>query len=240
MTAAYFDELAAHLRERGVPADEAAGTVDDLAAYAAESDADPEEEFGPAEIFAAQLSPGRAEAPAPEDGPAAQTWVWTADAFQDRALLDRYGDQGWEVERIDHLGRFVSRRAADGPLRWEYRRETVLGVGRRALTERLAPDGWEPCGTWMYFEYFKRPKAASEGPAGTLADVPETPSRRLFWSRRLYAFLGCYVAFLVALIVASVLWGDSMHGFLAGLATGAGIALLAAGVLMVRIRRNSR
>ncbi|MFI6518460.1 hypothetical protein ACIBF1_23090 [Spirillospora sp. NPDC050679] len=236
----YFEELAARLEERGVPEAEAAGTVADLAAYTAESGADPEEEFGPAADFAAQLSPDRSGDPAPAGDPAAQTWVWTADAFQDRALLDRYGDQGWEVERIDHLGRFVSRRAADAPLRWEYRRETVLAGGRRALAERLAPDGWEPCGTWMYFEYFKRPKAASEGPAGVLAEVPETPSRRLFWSKRLYLFLAGYAVFLVALIAAAVVWGDSLHGFLTGLATGAVIALLAAGVMLLRIRRDSR
>ncbi|MGI5325931.1 hypothetical protein [Actinomadura nitritigenes] len=57
--APYFDDLAERLRARGVPAGEVSETVDDLAAYVAESGKAPEEEFGPVEEFAARLvSPG--------------------------------------------------------------------------------------------------------------------------------------------------------------------------------------
>ncbi|MFC6882871.1 MULTISPECIES: hypothetical protein [Actinomadura] len=249
MSAPYFEDLAERLRADGVPADEVEGTIADLAAYVADAGADPEEEFGPAAEFAGSLT-GRA---APDgasgdasDGasgglrpaPDAETWRWTADAFQERARLNEFGDQGWEVERVDHLGRFVSHRDPHHPQRWEYRRETVLGARRRTVTERLAPDGWEPCGTWMYFEYFKRPKAASVGPDAELAAPPAAPARRRYWSRRFYAFMTAYFG---GLAVIAVLWltladRDSVNGFVVGLFAGAALA----GVVLVMQQLLSR
>ncbi|MFI0484005.1 hypothetical protein [Actinomadura sp. 9N215] len=102
MTTAYFDELAGRLRDSGVPEEEVAGTVDDLAAYIAESGADPDDEFGTPEEFAARLVPSEGGRP-PE--PSDETWRRTADAFQDRRMLNRYGDEGWEAERVDSVGR---------------------------------------------------------------------------------------------------------------------------------------
>ncbi|MET9957066.1 hypothetical protein ABZ135_36700 [Streptomyces sp. NPDC006339] len=124
---------------------------------------------------------------APEPGEpdaAAERWTWTADLFNDRRMLAVHGDQGWEVESLDTLGRFVCRRAKGAALRWEYRRE-VLGVGRRARAlDELSPEGWELCGEWLVYGYFKRPKAATTGPAGALDTPPATPRRQLFPSRR--------------------------------------------------------
>ncbi|GGK71041.1 hypothetical protein Ppa06_35230 [Planomonospora parontospora subsp. parontospora] len=246
MTTAYFDQLAGHLRGHGIPEEEIITTVDDLAAYAAESGADPEEEFGPAAGFAATLAPAAQET-APEGGPdpAAETWVWTADAFRDREYLNRYGEQGWEVERIDHLGRFVSRRDPERPLRWEYRRETVLPAKHGALAERLAPDGWEPCGGWMYFQYFKRPKAVSEGLAGELDDAPATPARRVFFGRRFYAFMVVWVLYMAALITGIVLGvgplsgGDHEFGpdFVGGVLAGIAVVVL---LVLITLRRRRR
>lgn len=54
----YFVELAALLREQGVPADHAEATLADLRAHLEESGgADPEAEFGPAAEFARELVP---------------------------------------------------------------------------------------------------------------------------------------------------------------------------------------
>ncbi|MFC4060798.1 hypothetical protein ACFOWE_21055 [Planomonospora corallina] len=241
-TTAYFDELATLLRERGVPEKEVSATVGDLAAYVTESGADPEEEFGPAAGFAAALAPARpADAPQDDPDPAAETWLWTADAFQDVARLNVYGDQGWEVERIDHLGRFVSRRVPEHPLRWEYRRETALPTRRDALAERLAPDGWEPCGSWVYYHYFKRPKAASEGPAGELDAAPAVPARSVFFGKGLYLFLAGYVLLLAAVAVGWFVNRDGDLGdFLGGILTGvvAGSLAVLAGLLWGRRRRR--
>ncbi|MFI0351757.1 hypothetical protein [Actinomadura sp. 9N407] len=230
----YFDTLATRLRAEGMPAEEVTGTVEDLAAYTADSGTDPREEFGPPEEFATRLAGGAAAEPAP----AAENWVWTADAFHELQHLNHFGDQGWEVERVDGVGRFVSRRDAGAPQRWEYRRETVRPrrESRAALAGRLAPDGWEPCGTWICFEYFKRPKAADLGPAAALTDVPVAPARRAFWSKGFAA----YLLFLGAILAWSLLGsGDSGRTatlLLAGSATGLAIA----GVWSVLARRSAR
>ncbi|MFD0691774.1 hypothetical protein [Actinomadura fibrosa] len=229
MTTPYFDALSERLRGSGLPEDEVAGTIDDLTAYVAESGADPEEEFGPVEEFAARLAPG--DGPGPDvPGPSAGTWVWRADAFNERAMLDRFGDEGWEVERVDPLGRFVSHRDPESPQRWEYRRESVLPGRRKATAARLAPDGWESCGTWMHFEYFKRPKAASLGPEAALPEPPRTPARRVFLSRRFRVFIACYALFVLAVCAGSMVFADgrTQVKFLVGFLLGAVIAAVLA------------
>ncbi|UYQ64590.1 hypothetical protein [Streptomyces peucetius] len=171
----YFEELAAALRAAHVPEDRAAATVVDLTAYLAETGTTPEEEFGPAADFAAALGGTAPEAAGPPE--AAETWTWTADVYNDRRLLSAHGDQGWEVERLDALGRFVCRRPRGTALRWEYRREIVGGKQRDEVLGRLVPEGWEPCGEWFFYAYFKRPRAASAGPTATLDALPARPAR---------------------------------------------------------------
>ena len=233
----YFAELRERLHGLGLPAAEVARTVDDLAAFTAESGSDPVREFGVPEEFAAQLARSGEGDPDPEPGSgpravppeAAETWTWRADAFHEREVLNRYGDEGWEVERVDAVGRFVSRRDGDHPLRWEYRREIAAPRTRAAVAERLAPDGWEPCGTWFHFEYFKRPKAVMLGLEGEVDLPPEAPARRTFLSGRFHLFIASYIAFLVLLTVAwafLALDGSPLAvlgGFLGGAAVGAGL-----------------
>ncbi|MFB4319033.1 hypothetical protein [Actinomadura sp. 21ATH] len=234
----YFDTLAERLRAQGMPDERIAGTVDDLAAYAADSGADPREEFGAPEEFAAVLAGSAAAEPVP---PAVETWRWTADAFHEVDRLNEFGDQGWEVERVDGRAHFVSRRDLADPQRWEYRRETVRPstASRAALAERLAPDGWEPCGTWICFEYFKRPKAADLGPAAALGAVPATPSRGVYWSRSFGAFYLIWALFMAAYVGWRLADGDSVST-IAGVAAG-GIAVGAAMVVIgwVLGRRSS-
>lgn len=241
---AYFDRLAERLRQTGLSEQQVASTIDDLATYVAESGADPEEEFGPASDFSAQLTGVRARgidgAPAPETDRATETWRWTADAFHERERLNEYGDQGWEVQHIDALGRFVSHRDLARPQRWEYRRETVVLGGREKIADRLAPDGWEPCGTWVVFEYFKRPKSASLGPAGELDEAPDGPGRGIFWSKRFYVFMAGYAVALCAVAFGWLALGGDGPGAssLAGFLVGA--ALVAVGVVISRLRARRR
>ncbi|MFB7538426.1 hypothetical protein ACFC0N_00860 [Streptomyces zaomyceticus] len=181
-TDTYFTELSAALRAAGVPDEQIAATVEDLRGHLAETGAAPEEEFGPAAGFAARLG-GLAPVPGEPDG-RAESWTWTADLFNDRRMLALHGDQGWEVESLDSLGRFVCRRSTTATLRWEYRRE-VIGARRRAkVLAELEPEGWELCGEWLVYGYFKRPRAATAGPAGALEARPDAPHRWLFLSRR--------------------------------------------------------
>lgn len=242
----YFDELTRRLRDRGLPEKEVSRTVADLAAFAAESGTDPEQEFGTPDEFAAQLA-GAGERESDPAGPAAppaeaETWTWRADAFHEREVLNRYGDEGWEVERVDSVGRFVSRRAGDHPLRWEYRRETVLPRNRAAVAERLAPDGWEPCGSWFHFEYFKRPKAVTLGLEGELDLAPEAPAKATYWSRRFYLFLAGYAVFLAVMCTAWIVFApdDSHFIFIAGCLTGGVVALALMGLRLRQAHRRAQ
>ncbi|MER5637657.1 hypothetical protein ABT095_11935 [Kitasatospora sp. NPDC002227] len=220
----YFADLAERLRAGGLPQEQVAATVADLSGYLAESGSpDAVEEFGTPAEFAARLLEGRAPEQ-PEAG--AQTWKWAADIYADRRFLNHYGDQGWEVEGLDRLGRFVCHRRPDTAMRWEYRRD---GAGnakeREAVTAGLALEGWEPCGHWMYFLYFKRPKAATAGPAAGLDGLEATPDRQLFLSR---SYRGKLWQFLAAAVVSGTASFLALHyggsGLLAPVLAGAVIA----------------
>ncbi|MDG4861552.1 hypothetical protein P8605_25790 [Streptomyces sp. T-3] len=241
MSGGYLDELAVLLRDKGLPDDHVAATVGELAAHLEESGADAEAEFGPVGEFAAQLAPeGGERVEAPESR--VETWRWTADTFVDEALLNRFGDEGWEVDRVDALGRFVSQRDPEQSQRWEYRRELITR-GREGLDEKLAPDGWEPCGTWVVYAWFKRPKAASLGPGAELrAPVPAAPGRSSFFSRRFYALIAALaVGVIVAGFAVALAEGEASSGvgYATGLLVGAAVPLGAVvGVRALRQRRG--
>ncbi|MDH6576212.1 hypothetical protein [Kitasatospora sp. MAP5-34] len=199
----YFAELAGHLRAAGLPEQDVTATVTDLTGYLAESGSpDAYEEFGAPEVFAARLTQERTDE---QPDAAAETWRWTADAYSDRKYLNHYGDQGWEVEGLDRLGRFLCRREPGAALRWEYRREVANNAKEReSVAAGLAPDGWEPCAQWLYFMYFKRPKAATSGPAAGLDELLAPPDRQLFLGR---TYRGKLKQMLVAGVVSAVASG---------------------------------
>ncbi|ROQ34535.1 hypothetical protein EDD98_3576 [Streptomyces sp. PanSC19] len=215
-TDAYFDELTAALRAAGVPEEQIARTADELRGHLAETGTSPEEEFGPAEDFAARLG-GLAPAPGEPDE-AAEHWTWTADLFNDRRMLAVHGAQGWEVEGLDPLGRFVCRRVPGVALAWEYRREVITGRRRARVLDELTPEGWELCGEWLVYGYFKRPRAATAGPAGAVEAPPAAPRRWLFLSRRGKAVL----------VVWCLLVGGAMTSFLVGGIGASGLAITVA------------
>ncbi|WP_420032974.1 hypothetical protein ACN2WE_10035 [Streptomyces sp. cg28] len=167
-TTAYWDELARHLRGRGLPPGHVTATVTELAERLGGTD--PAAAFGPAEELAGRLAPERA---APDEH--VEIWRWTADTYADAALLDRFGAEGWELREIDGLGRFVCHRDPEHPGRWEYRREP-------AVRGDTAPEGWEPCGTWVVYRWYKRPLPPETAIGAGDASSP-TPVRRRWWRR---------------------------------------------------------
>lgn len=224
-TTGYFVQLAALLRERGMPQERVDVLVRELDAYAAEALSAPEEEFGPAGELADRLTEREGADAVGEPAAGADSWVWTADALQEVSLLERFGGQGWEVDRLDRLGRFVCRRDRQTPLRWAYRRETVGGGHRDRLTERLATEGWEPCGTWGPFAYFKRPEAAVTGPAAELSAPPAPPRRRVYIAPWIFVTLAAAVVVAVATILLGSFGpgltdGPTLAGALVGLTVG--------------------
>ncbi|MFF3444056.1 hypothetical protein [Streptosporangium sp. NPDC002721] len=239
---AYFDELAVLLAKAGMSADRAGAMLDELAGYLAESGGDPEEEFGPAAGLAGELA--GTSAPPAEPAADARTWSWTADLFHDVKLLNEYGAQGWEVDRVDARGLFVCARDPEYPQQWEYRRELVAAGRRRGVLDRLTPDGWEPCGTWVGFEYFKRPRAASLGPAAELTAPPRAPDRGIFLSSGFYAFVAGILV-VTALAVAVLLRfgrldgeASTILGLLCGAAVGALIPMTALWIARRRDRKS--
>ncbi|WP_405794400.1 hypothetical protein [Streptomyces sp. NBC_01506] len=207
----YFERLAAVLRAGGMAEREVTVTVTDLTAYLAETGSLAEDEFGPVDDFAARLT-GRGDGDSgPEEPEAtAETWKWTTDVYNDRRLLNVYGDQGWEVERLDAFGRFVCRRTVGAALRWEYRREVLIDRKRDVVESELAPDGWEPCGQWTYYLYLKRPKAASAGPAATVATRPGTPRFSLYFGRKTRVLLAVTA---VSVLILAFLYGSGAVEF---------------------------
>lgn len=224
----YFDEVAVLLREHGVREGRARELIDDLTAYTEESGTDPVAEFGPPNRFAAELTTTAEE----DTGDDPDVFRWACDAFSAPGRLNEMGAQGWEVEKVDALGRFVSHRAPDRPQTWEYRQEITIGSEDRArLTERLAPEGWEPCGHWSVLTYFKRPMAAEVGPAAELAEVPENTGRRFVmgWTGLLVVIACLSVSgFLLYESVPRLLGGDvwSVLGALTGMASVLGLLWL--------------
>ncbi|MFE6804824.1 hypothetical protein ACFVEN_24435 [Streptomyces sp. NPDC057681] len=230
----YLDRLAELLREaHGLPPDHVAATVADLAAYLAQTGgADPRDAFGPVEAFARRLAPSGVSA-ADEH---LEAWRWLADTYVDEHLLNRFGDEGWEVERVDPLGRFVSHRDPERPRRWEYRRELITGGGER-LEERLARDGWDPCGSWVVYAWFKREKAVGAGPAPAPPEPPTVPRRPTFPGRRRgYVLMGGVLVLVVAVVVAA----STGTGFGAGLAVGLPVGALVPPVTAWAVRARRR
>jgi hypothetical protein len=198
----YLDELADRLRRGGVADEQVTATIDELAGHLDETGANPEAEFGPVNEFAAQLAESRGTTTQPD--PDATTWRWIADAFVELDYLATFGAQGWEVTHVDKAGHFVSRRDPERPQRWEYRREVILR-NQDKVVERLTPDGWELCGAWGPFHYFKRPVAASIGPAAELSTPPARPQRSNFLSKKFWLFCAALFAGLLVLQVPFVL-----------------------------------
>jgi hypothetical protein len=249
-TPRYFEDLAERLRSRGVPAEQVAATVDELSGYLAETGTDPEEEFGPVDAFAEQLTTARTPGDTGTGDPNApgasdESWSFHADAFNEVELLRRFGEQGWEVVSYDIATGFDCRRSLEHPQRWEYRREIVPPRRRRTAAARLAEDGWETAATFMSWHYFKRPVAATAGPAGELDAAPVPPERRVYVSRTLGAYGAVTWGVCMAALVGIVLFSASGLGGLSGSAVagafaGFAILLIVFAVFFAVVTRNRR
>ncbi|MDT3726770.1 hypothetical protein ROS62_18510 [Streptomyces sp. DSM 41972] len=239
-TATYFEALSALLRERGMPHTRVDALVQELGTYAAEAGSSVADEFGPVEELAAQLteregmgSTGGTEGPGAE----ADHWVWTADALKEVRLLEQFGAQGWEVERLDRLGRFVCRRDRRRPMRWAYRRESVSHRNREERTEELAPEGWELFGVWGPLAYYKRPDAVLVGPESQLAHPPAPPRRHVYIAPWIYVWVAVSLLAVVAVAWRGALGIDVSDN---GTLVGALVGLVAGGFLGLWLWRTAR
>ena len=152
---AYLSELAASLQMRGADSARTSEAVAEVESHLSESGEDPMEAFGPPDEYAEQLL---LREESREGETADKNWAertFRATAFGEMKILEEAGRQGWELTDVGAYA-LHCRRPHDLKTvrRWEYSRR--VGIDRQAILEDMTALGWEPCGLWSPFHYFKR------------------------------------------------------------------------------------
>lgn len=151
---AYLSELAASLQARGADSARMSEAVAEVEVHLAESGEDPLEAFGPPDEYAERLLL-REERRADRADAQWTERTFRATAFGEMGLLKEAGRQGWELTEVGGYALHCRRpRDPEAARRWEYRRR--VSVDRGAILENMTALGWEPCGVWLPFHYFKR------------------------------------------------------------------------------------
>lgn len=156
----YLTEVAGRLRAGGLPDDRVDDLGAELRAHLAASNETPEDAFGPAATFAADLL-AESAAPAPDAAaPGVEERTFRATALDEVGILAELGADGWELTGVRDFG-LHARRPYEAAARraWRYERRRTLRA--RATEQQMRAGGWEPCGRWLPFSYFKRPGPAS-------------------------------------------------------------------------------
>ena len=154
-TESYLSELAASLQMRGADSARTSEAVAEVESHLLESGEDPMEAFGSPDEYAEQLLI-REERRADEETDA--KWAertFRATAFGEMKILKDAGLQGWELTDVGGYALHCRRlHGLEAATQWEYSRR--VSVDRQAILEDMTALGWEPCGAWMPFHYFKR------------------------------------------------------------------------------------
>lgn len=152
----YLHELADVLRGRGLEDETVRQAVEEVRSHLAEAGGSPVEQFGPAAAYAAALvgaDPVAADGEGSED---MERRTFRATATDEMGILADLGADGWELTGVRDFG-LHARRPVDTAERhrWVYDRRKTLR--RDAVVREMAADGWQPCGRWVIFHYFKKP-----------------------------------------------------------------------------------
>lgn len=154
----YLTELAAQLHALGMERQRIEHVLAEADDHLEQGGVDPVAELGPPREYALSFHEA-----AVREGTAGggewQHWAFRADAFAEMNLLERLGHDGWEVLEVRDDAHFACRRHAADPQPWAYRRRTSVRPKRKH--DEMEGEGWVPCGTWIVFQYFKRPLAAT-------------------------------------------------------------------------------
>jgi hypothetical protein len=94
---------------------------------------------------------------APEPG-RNQKVLFPLTAFTEMAALEKAGREGWHLVDFGTLRHVVQ--ASDQ--QWEHRRVPLAVGGRR---RRLEEQGWQGVGSWLPWQYYKRPLGIPPEPA---------------------------------------------------------------------------
>jgi len=157
-TETYLEQLAGNLQHYGVEAIQIGEIIAEVESHLAESGEDAVEAFGPPDAYAEHRAASVERGAAPDD--VWQRRTFRATAFDEMRILAAAGQDGWELTDVAAFA-LPCRRPWDPCTvrRWAYRRR--VGINRDALVTEMRAAGWEPCGLWLPFHYFKRPLAAA-------------------------------------------------------------------------------
>jgi len=154
-TEEYLGDLSSHLHIRGVAENRIKEIVREVATHLEESGEIPSEAFGPAEEYAEKMAVyNECEAQKASN----ETWhqrTFRATAFDEMAILQVAGRDGWELLDVGAYALYCQRPADKTQFkRWEYLRR--VGIDHNGIIEEMIADRWQPCGHWVLFHYFKR------------------------------------------------------------------------------------
>lgn len=154
-TETYLENLAAHLQRRGVGDKRIRDIAAEAESHLVESGEAPEEAFGTVEEYAERMAVHEENLAARSTPPDYHHRTFRATAFGEMSILEFAGREGWELVDVGALALFCRRPVDENQIcRWEYKRRT--GRHETIIREEMAENGWEPCGNWLPFHYFKR------------------------------------------------------------------------------------
>lgn len=156
-TESYLSELATSLQTRGADSARTNEAVAEVESHLSESGEDPVEAFGPPEEYAEQLLLREEQR---VDQATDTRWTqrtFRATAFGEMKVLKEAGEQGWELTDVGAYALYCQRlRDAQEISHWEYRRR--VGLDSDKIVDDMTELGWDSCGHWSPFHYFKRIK----------------------------------------------------------------------------------
>ncbi len=154
-TETYLEDLTAHLQQRGVDNDKIRDIVSEAETHLAESGEGAVEAFGSVEEYAEKMAIHEEKLAVQTEKPNHLHRTFRATAFGEMAILEFAGREGWELVDVGALALYCRRPADENRVcRWEYKRRT--GRHGKIILDEMVNAGWEPCGNWLPFHYFKR------------------------------------------------------------------------------------
>ncbi len=157
MTEPYIEQLYVGLQRYGLDREQISEIIHEAQNHLVASGETPMEAFGPPDVYAEERVAAREKALGGEW----QIRKFHGTAYDEMVILELAGKLGWELIAVATFGLHCRRPWDINEVRqWEYARPFGFN-GDKIITAMIA-EGWEPCGSWTPFHYFKRPLLSVE------------------------------------------------------------------------------
>lgn len=151
MIEAYLEELSACLQRYGLDNHQISEIIAEVESHLVESGETPLEAFGPPKVYAEERVTAREQVAGGE----MQRRTFRATALDEMIILQEAGKAGWELTDVAAFALYCQRPwNLEEVQQWEYARR--VGLKRNAIIAEMMTEGWQPCGNWTPFHYFKR------------------------------------------------------------------------------------